>query len=78
MRKGVIFLIAFSLFLIPFISASNHCSNYTYSDCPSDCEKKCISGTISCEDLNDPSTCIGTSVCDGEGSCYIPEQENDS
>lgn len=37
------------------------CDEYTYSTCPADCEKRCVSSSC------DGDIC--TDDCDGEGSC---------
>lgn len=47
-----------------------NCEDYNYSLCPKTCLKKCVSSS-SCP-INDTS-CVGTADCDGKGSCYEKE-----
>lgn len=48
------------------IEAGKICTDYTYSNCPGSCVRKCTSS--SCQDMGDGTTAC-TSDCDGVGSC---------
>ena len=48
------------------------CDDYTYSTCPVGCTKKCVSSS-NCSEDNE--SCIGTTDCEGENSCYEKEDK---
>lgn len=53
----------------------DRCSDFTYSNCPELCEKKCVSSGCTGDDGWSPMVC--TTDCEGEGSCFDPVSAHD-
>ena len=66
-KKSLIVLVFLIIFSSLVIAQNSECEDYTYSNCPEDCDKACISS--SCEG----DAC--TADCDGPGSCFKSKKE---